>query len=308
MPIPKLSTQPCHQQKTFRSHKVTNSYSGSTHTHSDSLISLLSCFGVKVNLRPIKFAIQQTKDKPTRSTVQQIKEQLQISSNDHPISITKNLHDELFRIKFSTASIGHYHSSRDYLTLELYKQIETSLEKSEPIDVMTIEIEFLKASPSDLLKYFSSTSTQSIEEQLLNQLVEILDVDEKRKHVYIRIRRDCNHNTSEIFDPIDYRYLLMGKIDSSNHAFLFDVSGFSQNDKTVPKSVDHLYELCTPANVRNKSFQSDDNNDCGIQRILIGCFLTSMTTTKRKNKRGGPIGTKSLYYTTNPYHLFKSQS
>lgn len=121
--------------------------------------------------------------------------------------------------------------------------------------------------------------------------------------------RDWNHDIpADTFDPTYYRYLLMGKIDNSNHAFLFDVSGFSQNDHSVPKSVDHLYKLCTPAHFRNRMFNSDHNNDCGIQRILIGCFLTSMTTTKRKKKRYGPCGTLSHLNSTCPVYIFNSFS
>ncbi|KAF0974073.1 hypothetical protein FDP41_006683 [Naegleria fowleri] len=170
--------------------KKQNNPIASTHDNSNSLISVLSSIGVKVNLKPITFSnnSQKAKEKQSLNSAEQIKEHLRIASNDHPVSISKNAHDELFRIKFSTASIGHYHCPSNFLTMGEYQQIEQLLEKKkEPIDVITIEIEFLKPSYQDLLKYFSISKSESPEEQILRQLVDTIDADEIRKHVYIRI-------------------------------------------------------------------------------------------------------------------------
>ncbi|KAF0983736.1 hypothetical protein FDP41_007651 [Naegleria fowleri] len=149
-------------------------------------------------------------------------------------------------------------------------------------------------------------STNKLEEEMINESVEILDVDHSRKHVLIRLKNDMSdifstkgsqqNSTTHNKDQEQHQHetiLLMGKIDHSNHAFLFNVTEMAKRIHDEKKShfrkIENIYELCIPPTLKKrccrvdkdgKKEMQDSVTKVGIRRVLIGCFFSSLTTKK----------------------------
>ncbi|EFC47253.1 predicted protein [Naegleria gruberi] len=143
------------------------------------------------------------------------------------------------------------------------------------------------------VKTFEPTSNhftrpkETIQENILNKYVQIIDVDAQRKQVYFKIKTGIEKNDGTgLFE----RYVIIGKFDSTNYGFIFDMSNYTSSP---PKSIEKMYKDNTPNNYKKKCKASQsgggtkyqDNKDIGIKRIGYSGFVISNTDHKLRLKR-----------------------
>lgn len=189
-------------------------------------------------------------------------------------------------IKFTCASDHmrvlneHYMQNLNTTVKDYVKTFRCEL-PSVDIDLIYIDIDIYSTEITKSLALFSTVSGIPIEEELLNQCVEIIDVDKVKKQVLFRMKSNIQTDNNSSNKEDEFQYLLMGKIDGTNHAFILKL-----NDRKW-KSVSSLYEYFTPQEYKNRCINigldgtknCDDSSDCGIRRVLIGCFFSSLTTS-----------------------------
>ncbi|KAG2393673.1 hypothetical protein C9374_007204 [Naegleria lovaniensis] len=167
---------------------------------------------------------------------------------------------------------------------------------NESVNTIQICIHGFFKSMRDLLACPWYANKSKLEEEIINGSVEILDIDYSRKHVLIRLKNELTekHDSPEHDENGKQQeaILMLGKIDHSNHAFLFNVTQMSEriNDGKLShfRKIENIYELSVPKILKNrccrvgkdgKKEMKDVVTDVGIRRVLIGCFFSSMTTT-----------------------------
>ncbi|EFC36813.1 predicted protein [Naegleria gruberi] len=146
-------------------------------------------------------------------------------------------------------------------------------------NVMHIEFDLKFDSIVDVVKYLNIAECKNVnlmlENEILSRLVEILDVDNEKKQLYIKLKTFDTNSTTNLCN-----YFLMGKIDGSNSCFMLDLTRhFTSNLKTI----DSIYRHFTPNLLKNRIYDKHNTNtfhdckDVGIYRVLIGCFFYGIT-------------------------------
>ena len=159
-------------------------------------------------------------------------------------------------------------------------------ENENEIDRITINLTVFSSGLEQMKKHILDLDFSNVENQILDKYIEILDVDNERKHVYIRIKKVFTpEDEDQLKNASSFNYYLMGKIDQSQHAFLMDLSELTENRGTPFKNIDAIYNSCCLKKVKNRYYKTgkdgkttfDHNADCSIKRVLIGAFFIATT-------------------------------
>ena len=175
---------------------------------------------------------------------------------------------------------------------------DNKIECEDQIDRITIDLVLFSSGFQEVKKNVFEFGFDNVEHKILDKYIEILDVDNDRKHVYVRIKKKIAiDDEDELSNAFTYSYYLMGKIDQSQHAFLLDLGEIIEYRGTPFKNIDSIYNSFCMKTVKNRYYKTgkdgkttfDKNADCSIKRVLIGAYFIATTTP------GHP---------TRPYHLY----
>ncbi|EFC41511.1 predicted protein [Naegleria gruberi] len=152
-------------------------------------------------------------------------------------------------------------------------------DKIMSIDTLRIDIEFpYHNSITEVAKKINLHE----EESLINSLITIIDKDDHQ--VYFKMKTNyCNEDKEHL-----YRYIVIGKMDQSEHAFIFDVSDFINIcgiNGGIPKNLKKIYDLCMPKDLVQyfeKNGCSSTNSDTSVRRVGFGMFFRSDTRPRRE--------------------------
>ncbi|EFC45140.1 predicted protein [Naegleria gruberi] len=154
-------------------------------------------------------------------------------------------------------------------------------DKIMSIDTLRIDIEFpYHNSITEVAKKINLH-----EEELINSLITIIDMDDHQ--VYFKMKTNYFNEDKEHL----YRYIVIGKMDQSEHAFIFDVSDFSNicgTNGAIPKNLKKIYDLCMPQDLAQyfeKTGCSSTNSDTSVRRVGFGMFFRSDTRPSRERCR-----------------------
>ncbi|EFC42790.1 predicted protein [Naegleria gruberi] len=169
--------------------------------------------------------------------------------------------------------------STEMVKKEMFYSIVNSERKNT--NVMHIEFDLKFDSFVEIVKYLNISESRigdfMLENEILSRLVEILDVDQEKKQVYIKLKAfgiDATANVSS--------YYLMGKIDGSQSCFMLDLSYYMDRNPNL-STIDSIYRFFTPIHIKNRIYDKGtpstfhDCKNIGIYRVLIGYFFCAMT-------------------------------
>ena len=151
-------------------------------------------------------------------------------------------------------------------------------------NVMHIEFDLKFDSILEIVKYLNISDCKNVnlmlENEILSRLVDILDVDQEKKQVYIKLKTfDTTSSTTNLV-----HYFLMGKLDGTETCFMLDVTYINCYARNLT-TIDQIYQYYTPGFLRSRIYSKNNSNtfqdckDVGIYRVLIGCFFYGMTTS-----------------------------
>ncbi|EFC47079.1 predicted protein [Naegleria gruberi] len=151
-------------------------------------------------------------------------------------------------------------------------------EKCMPIDTLRIEICFNYSNSISELSKFTNYALKN-EEEIINSLITIIDHDNHQ--VYFKLKTNYFNEEKESLD----RYIVIGKMDNSEHAFIFDVSHFAESCGVIPKNLKHIYKLCMPSDLakhfENLKSGNSTNSDKSVRRVGFGIFFRADTLSDR---------------------------